>query len=58
MDINVNDRLGLINSYMILAYCYLLPGLRFLIAASKLWAKPLGLNEPGQTRGSPVTRTR
>ncbi|KIJ60754.1 hypothetical protein HYDPIDRAFT_31971 [Hydnomerulius pinastri MD-312] len=55
MDINVNDRLGLINSYMIQTYCDLLPGLRSVIAAIKLWAGPLGLNAPGQVRGRPVT---
>ncbi|KAF8841487.1 hypothetical protein BDN67DRAFT_513737 [Paxillus ammoniavirescens] len=58
MDINVNDRLGLINSYMLRAYCDLLPGLRSVIAAIKLWARPLGLNSPGREhKRSPTLST-
>ncbi|KIK93108.1 hypothetical protein PAXRUDRAFT_829328 [Paxillus rubicundulus Ve08.2h10] len=58
MDINVNDRLGIINSYMLRAYCDLLPGLRSVIAAIKLWARPLGFNSPGREhKRSPTLST-
>ncbi|KIM54749.1 hypothetical protein SCLCIDRAFT_1221769 [Scleroderma citrinum Foug A] len=46
IDINVNDRLGLINSYLLRNYCDVLPGLRMLMAVIKLWTLPLGLNNP------------
>lgn len=46
IDINVNDRLGLVNSYLLRNYCDVLPGLRMLMAVIKLWTLPLGLNNP------------
>ncbi|KAG6331619.1 hypothetical protein ID866_7473, partial [Astraeus odoratus] len=50
LDINVNDRLGLINSHLLRSYCDALPGLRTLLVAIKLWAQPLGLNSPSTAR--------
>ncbi|KAL4063671.1 hypothetical protein J3A83DRAFT_4283989 [Scleroderma citrinum] len=46
IDINVNDRLGLMNSHLLRNYCDVLPGLRKLLAVIKLWALPLDLNNP------------
>ena len=54
-DINVNDRLGLINSSMIKEYCDAHPFVRPLLRAIKEWAKPLGLNYPSPVRGSPIS---
>ncbi|KAF8657597.1 hypothetical protein AX16_002178 [Volvariella volvacea WC 439] len=51
-DINVNDRLGLINSDMISAYCEINPLLRPMLGFIKFWAQPYGLNEPS-TQGMP-----
>ena len=51
-DINVNDRLGLLNSSMIKEYCDAHPFLRPLLYRIKKWAKPLGLNSPSPVRGS------
>lgn len=53
LDINVNNRLGLMNSNFLGSYCDVLPGLRTLLVAIKLWARPLGLNTP--SGGSMVT---
>ncbi|KAI0030087.1 hypothetical protein K488DRAFT_72465 [Vararia minispora EC-137] len=44
-DICVNERLGLINTYLLSQYCKLLPWLRTLVKTIKIWAKPLGLND-------------
>lgn len=55
LDINVNDRLGLMNSRLLRNYGDALPGLRALLATIKLWAQPLGLNQPSMSRGSSVT---
>ncbi|KAF9234327.1 hypothetical protein BU15DRAFT_79150 [Melanogaster broomeanus] len=55
IDINVNNRLGLFSSYMLRTYCDLLPGLRSMIAAIKLWAHPHRLNRPSPERGHPTT---
>lgn len=46
LDININNRLGLVNSYLLRSYCDVLPGLRTVLVAIKLWARPLGLNTP------------
>ncbi|KAJ7489439.1 hypothetical protein FB451DRAFT_1224914 [Mycena latifolia] len=54
-DINVNDRLGLLNSELIRRYCELNPILVNMIMYIKAWAKPLGLNSPTIRRGMPVT---
>ena len=54
-DINVNDRLGLINSSMIKDYCDAHPFVRPLLYSIKNWAKPLGLNSPSPPRGNPAT---
>ncbi|KAI6044543.1 hypothetical protein EDC04DRAFT_315724 [Pisolithus marmoratus] len=53
LDININNRLGLMNSNLLRSYCDILPGLRRLLVAIKLWARPLGLNTP--SGGSMVT---
>lgn len=50
-DLNVNDRLGLINSTMIKEYCDAHPFLRPLLYRIKEWAKPLSLNSPSPPRG-------
>ncbi|KAF5381637.1 hypothetical protein D9615_005496 [Tricholomella constricta] len=49
-DINVNERLGLLNSNLLEAYCKAFPLLRPMLMAIKLWAKPLGLNNPSPTK--------
>lgn len=54
-DINVNDRLGLLNSSMIKEYCDAHPFVRPLLYAIKKWAKPLGLNSPSPARGKSAT---
>ncbi|KAJ7768355.1 hypothetical protein B0H16DRAFT_314715 [Mycena metata] len=48
VDLNVNERLGLLNSDLIKRYCELNPLLITMIQYIKLWAKPLGLNSPGR----------
>ncbi|PFH51657.1 hypothetical protein AMATHDRAFT_58801 [Amanita thiersii Skay4041] len=47
-DINVNDRLGLMNTELIKQYFQLHPLLQPMVALVKLWAKPLGLNNPSK----------
>ncbi|KAJ7621163.1 hypothetical protein FB45DRAFT_928543 [Roridomyces roridus] len=54
-DINVNDRLGVLNSDLVRRYCQLNPVLGDMIRYIKRWAKPLGLNSPSPTRGQPST---
>jgi len=54
-DLNVNDRLGLINSSMIKEYCDVHPHLRPLLYSIKNWAKPLGLNSPSPVVGHSVS---
>ncbi|KAJ7182663.1 hypothetical protein C8R43DRAFT_1228986 [Mycena crocata] len=54
-DINVNDRLGAINSDLIKRYCQLNPLLIDIILYIKRWAKPLGLNSPGARGNHPIT---
>ena len=54
-DINVNDRLGLINSSMIKEYCDAHPFVRPLLYRIKKWAKPLGLNSPSPAARSSAT---
>ncbi|KAJ6504242.1 hypothetical protein C8R47DRAFT_1104811 [Mycena vitilis] len=56
-DINVNDRLGLINSDFIKRYCELNPVVTAMIQYIKLWAKPLGLNNPSAVRSAKHTFT-
>lgn len=51
-DLNVNDRLGIVNSNMVKQYCDAHPLLRPLLYRVKEWAKPLGLNSPSPPRGS------
>lgn len=51
-DINVNDRLGCINTALIKQYCDMLPILRPLVFIIKRWAKPLGLNSPSTAEGT------
>ncbi|KAJ6466951.1 hypothetical protein C8R45DRAFT_1020578 [Mycena sanguinolenta] len=55
VDLNVNDRLGVINSDLIKRYCQLNPVLIPMIRYIKLWAKPLGLNSPSRLRDKPIT---
>ena len=45
-DINVNERMGLFNSDLIKRYCQLSHILRPMLYEIKMWAKPLGLNNP------------
>ncbi|KAF8154671.1 hypothetical protein B0H34DRAFT_532452 [Crassisporium funariophilum] len=45
-DLNINDRLGIINSDMIKRYCDISPVLRPMLFSIKNWAKPLHLNDP------------
>lgn len=51
-DINVNDQLGCINSYMIAHYCELVPLLRPLVFAIKQWARSHGFNNPSGNGGA------
>lgn len=46
IDINVNERLGLMNTDLIKTYCDIVPSLRCLISAIKKWARPRALNQP------------
>ncbi|KAG2336634.1 hypothetical protein BDR05DRAFT_106108 [Suillus weaverae] len=46
IDINVNERLGLMNTDLIKTYCDIVPSLRFLLSAIKKWARPRALNQP------------
>lgn len=54
-DLNVNERLGILNSDMIKEYCALSPMLRPLLFRIKEWAKPLGLNMPTGALGVPAS---
>ncbi|KAJ7176612.1 hypothetical protein C8R46DRAFT_1076800 [Mycena filopes] len=54
-DLNVNERLGLLNSNLIKRYCELNPVIITMIQYIKLWAKPLRLNSPARTRNVSVT---
>ncbi|KAG1856546.1 hypothetical protein C8R48DRAFT_718513 [Suillus tomentosus] len=46
IDVNVNERLGLMNTGLIKTYCDIVPNLRCLISAIKQWARPRALNQP------------
>lgn len=46
IDINVNERLGLMNTDLIKTYCDIVPSLRCLLSAIKKWARPRALNQP------------
>ncbi|KAG1740946.1 hypothetical protein EDB19DRAFT_1706968 [Suillus lakei] len=46
IDINVNERLGLMNTDLIKTYCDVVPSLRCLVSAIKKWARPRALNQP------------
>ncbi|KAG1883761.1 hypothetical protein F4604DRAFT_1736199 [Suillus subluteus] len=54
IDINVNERLGLMNTGLIKTYCDIVPSLRSLVSAIKKWARPRALNQPS---ASEATRT-
>ncbi|OBZ78182.1 Poly(A) RNA polymerase cid13 [Grifola frondosa] len=54
-DLNVNDRLGSLNTALIRRYCELAPALPEVMVAVKHWAKPLGLNNPSGGGKGPVT---
>jgi hypothetical protein len=51
IDINVNERLGLMNTGLIKTYCDIVPGLRYLASAIKQWARPRALNQPSASEG-------
>ncbi|KAJ7363790.1 hypothetical protein DFH08DRAFT_837577 [Mycena albidolilacea] len=56
VDLNINDRLGVLNSDLIKRYCELNPVLVPMIQYVKLWAKPLGLNSPSRNHlNKPMT---
>lgn len=56
VDLNINDRLGVLNSDLIKRYCELNPVLVPMIQYVKLWAKPLGLNSPSRNQlNKPMT---
>ncbi|KAI0075617.1 hypothetical protein K474DRAFT_1773153 [Panus rudis PR-1116 ss-1] len=50
-DVNVNDRLGLINTRLIRQYFLKLPSLHPAMFLIKQWAKPIGLNNPSAKDG-------
>lgn len=52
-DLNVNERLGIVNSDMIKEFCDNSTVLRPLLFSIKEWAKPRGLNSPSVDRESP-----
>ncbi|KAJ6567718.1 hypothetical protein DFH09DRAFT_918693 [Mycena vulgaris] len=54
-DLNINDRLGLLNSDLIKRYCELNPVLTDMLKYIKKWAKPLGLNSPSADKKGPIT---
>ena len=47
-DINVNDRLGFINTSLIRHYVSLQPALIPLLQLVKRWAKSVGMNSPSE----------
>ncbi|KAG0695844.1 hypothetical protein DFH29DRAFT_953669 [Suillus ampliporus] len=51
IDINVNERLGLLNTGLIKTYCDVVPSLRYLVSAIKKWARPRALNQPSASEG-------
>lgn len=53
-DINTNERLGVLNSRLINAYCELHPFIRPLCVLVKFYTKARGLNDPSGAKG-PVT---
>ncbi|KAF7324811.1 Non-specific serine/threonine protein kinase [Mycena kentingensis (nom. inval.)] len=56
VDLNVNDRLGIVNSDLIRRYTELNPCLVDIMRYVKAWAKPFGLNHPSPDRvGQPCT---
>ena len=52
-DLNVNDRLGVVNTALLNRYCELSPLLRPMLFALKHWAKRRGLNDPSATPATP-----
>ncbi|KAK4693193.1 hypothetical protein P7C70_g8974, partial [Phenoliferia sp. Uapishka_3] len=54
VDINTNERLGVLNSRLLNAYCSLHPAVRPLCVFLKFWSKQRELNDPGGVKG-PVT---
>lgn len=54
-DLNVNERLGLVNSDLLKTYCDISPLLRPMLFKIKEWAKPLGLNRPSSPPGEPAS---
>ena len=50
-DLNVNERLGFLNSDLIRHYCLMSPLCRDVAVSIKRWAKPLGLNDSSGQHG-------
>jgi len=46
VDINVNEKLGLLNTNLVKTYCDVVHELRWLLSAIKKWARPRALNQP------------
>ncbi|SCV74481.1 BQ2448_8120 [Microbotryum intermedium] len=53
-DINTNERLGVLNSRLITAYCELHPMFRLFCVFLKHWARSRELNDPSGSKG-PIT---
>lgn len=51
VDLNCNNRLGLINTALLQAYCDLWAPLRLMIFFVKTWAKSWALNDPSGANG-------
>ncbi|TEB25036.1 Nucleotidyltransferase [Coprinellus micaceus] len=52
-DLNINERLGAINSDLISTYCDILPPLRPMLRSIKSWAKSRSLNNPSPQGNHP-----
>lgn len=51
VDLNCNNRLGLINTALLRTYCDLWAPLRLMILFIKTWAKARSLNDPSGANG-------
>jgi len=56
-DLNVNDRLGVMNTLLIRQYCMLSPLVRPMIYVIKYWARNRELNDPSALRATPSSYT-
>ncbi|GJJ13025.1 hypothetical protein Clacol_007274 [Clathrus columnatus] len=50
-DININDRMGLINTFLMENYCRIAPDIRPMCLTVKRWAKYCGLNDSAGLNG-------